>query len=270
MSERMNILLNASYAYREQVLTTLKSLCYHNKSFDVFLVNNDYPLEWFDSIRKRLALLDCNITNIMMQTNFSGYKNPSHIQSSASYYRFYAGEAIQGEHARKALYLDCDVIVNGDLRKFYHHIDLKDNLAACAPDLGMVSLRKELTLDLYQQPYFNAGVMLLNIQAWRREMITQKLIHVANQCVHSLEFGAQDIFNIVFKNRWQKLKPFCNYQVAHQPVLNEDQEPLILHYTGAFKPWLLNDVQAHRQTYWSYYNLDWAQIYLQHNLVGAS
>ena len=56
------IVLAANHAYVEQVMTTIKSICYHNRSIRFYLINSDFPNEWFKQLNKRLEGYDSEIT----------------------------------------------------------------------------------------------------------------------------------------------------------------------------------------------------------------
>ena len=57
------VVLAANAAYSEQVLTTIKSIVCHNRFIKFYVINSDFPTEWFVSMQKRLAKLDCQIVN---------------------------------------------------------------------------------------------------------------------------------------------------------------------------------------------------------------
>ncbi|MTW31052.1 glycosyl transferase family 2, partial [Streptococcus pneumoniae] len=62
-SEKKAIVLAANYAYVDQVLTTIKSICYHNRSLRFYLIHSDFRNEWIKQLNKRLEKFDSEIIN---------------------------------------------------------------------------------------------------------------------------------------------------------------------------------------------------------------
>ena len=74
-SEKKAIVLAANYAYVEQVMTTIKSICYHNRSIRFYLINSDFPNEWLKQLNKRLEKFDSEIINCRVTSEkISRYK----------------------------------------------------------------------------------------------------------------------------------------------------------------------------------------------------
>lgn len=68
----------------------------------------------------------------------------------------------------KALYLDCDLIVNGDIQELYN-INLEDYAVAAVHDatLSYNIVKDYLGYDYWKDGYFNSGVLLMNLRYWR-------------------------------------------------------------------------------------------------------
>ncbi|WP_196300072.1 hypothetical protein, partial [Streptococcus pneumoniae] len=52
------IVLGANYQYADKVLTTIKSICCHNRGLRFYLINSDFPTEWFYNLNRKLKELD--------------------------------------------------------------------------------------------------------------------------------------------------------------------------------------------------------------------
>ena len=72
-------------------------------------------------------------------------------------------------HINKILYLDGDIIVDGDISYLYN-IDITDFLAAATRDSASVyNIGYQTSMGINSSHfYFNAGVMLLNLEAFRK------------------------------------------------------------------------------------------------------
>ncbi|WP_423841781.1 glycosyltransferase [Actinobacillus equuli] len=60
----MNIALAANQAYADYLTTTIKSICYHNKNVRFFILNRDFPHEWFHTLNCKLAKLNSTVIDI--------------------------------------------------------------------------------------------------------------------------------------------------------------------------------------------------------------
>ena len=96
----------------------------------------------------------------------------SHIGLGA-YYRLLSDVLLPND-VKKALYLDCDIIVNASLKRLYD-IDITD-VAVCAlydkPDVS--SNYSERLGYNGNDGYVNSGVLLINLECWRRMKFSVK------------------------------------------------------------------------------------------------
>lgn len=63
MKNRKAIALAADFGYQEQVKTIIKSICFHNQFIDFYILNDDFPVEWFQMMEYHLSKMDCTISN---------------------------------------------------------------------------------------------------------------------------------------------------------------------------------------------------------------
>ena len=95
--------------------------------------------------------------------------------SKETYYRFFIARLFP--QYEKILYLDCDIIVLGDVSKLYN-TDISDKYVAAAPEEVMAVVNTfgeyvEKTLDIQRDKYFNAGILLINAKKFRENNIEQ-------------------------------------------------------------------------------------------------
>mgnify|MGYP002721121269 FL=1 len=166
-SEKKAIVLAANYAYVDQVLTTIKSICYHNRSIRFYLINSDFPNEWIKQLNKRLEKFDSEIINCRVTSEqISRYKTDI---SYTVFLRYFISDFVKED---KTLYLDCDLLVTKNLDDLFA-TDLQDYPLAAVRDFGgRAYFGKEI---------FNAGVLLVNNAFWKKENMTQKLIDLTNE-----------------------------------------------------------------------------------------
>ena len=119
-TQKKAIVLAANYAYVDQVLTTIKSICYHNRSLRFYLINSDFPNEWIKQLNKRLEKFDSEIINCRVTSEqISRYKTDI---SYTVFLRYFVADFVKED---KALYLDCDLLVTKNLDDLFD-TDLQD------------------------------------------------------------------------------------------------------------------------------------------------
>ena len=249
--EKKAIVLAANYAYVEQVMTTIKSICYHNRSIRFYLINSDFPNEWIKQLNKRLEKFDSEIINCRVTSEqVSRYKTDI---SYTVFLRYFVADFVKED---KALYLDCDLLVTKNLDDLFA-TDLQDYPLAAVRDFGG---RAYFGLEI-----FNAGVLLVNNAFWKKENMTQKLIDLTNEWHDKVEQADQSILNMLFENRWLELEFDYNHIVIHKQFtdyqLPEGQDyPAIIHYLSHRKPWKDLAAQTYRDVWWYYHNLEWTEL----------
>ena len=255
--EKKAIVLAANYAYVEQVMTTIKSICYHNRSIRFYLINSDFPNEWMKQLNKRLEKFDSEIINCRVTSEqISRYKTDI---SYTVFLRYFVADFVKED---KALYLDCDLLVTKNLDDLFA-TDLQDYPLAAVRDFGG---RAYFGLEI-----FNAGVLLVNNAFWKKENMTQKLIDLTNEWHDKVEQADQSILNMLFENRWLELEFDYNHIVIHKQFtdyqLPEGQDyPAIIHYLSHRKPWKDLAAQTYRDVWWYYHGLEWTELSQNHHL----
>ncbi len=63
-SERLAIVLIADQAYTEQLTVTMKSIMYHNKAVDFYVINQGIMPDWFRKVRRIVRNLGGELYNI--------------------------------------------------------------------------------------------------------------------------------------------------------------------------------------------------------------
>jgi lipopolysaccharide biosynthesis glycosyltransferase len=172
-----------------------------------------------------------------------------------TYFRILVAELLP-ERVARAIYLDADVVVTGDLARLWAEpqrglpvLAVRD---AGAPTVssprGLVNFR-ELGLAP-EVPYLNAGVMSLDLCGWREERLGERLLRYLESHAHAVRWWDQDALNAVLAGRWGELDPRWN-QIPQcwepaagdtgpfPPALRElaIRDPWIVHFSTWSKPW---------------------------------
>ena len=256
-SEKKAVVLAANYGYVDQVLTTIKSICYHNRSIRFYLINSDFPNEWIKQLNKRLEKFDSEIINCRVTSEqISRYKTDI---SYTVFLRYFVSDFVKED---KALYLDCDLLVTKNLDDLFA-TDLQDYPLAAVRDFGGRAY--------FGREIFNAGVLLINNAIWKKENMTQKLIDLTNEWHDKVDQADQSILNMLFENKWLELNFDYNHIVIHKQFtdyqLPAGQDyPGIIHYLSYRKPWKDLAAQTYRDVWWYYHNLEWTELGQNHHL----
>ena len=151
----------------------------------------------------------------------------------------------------KVLYIDGDIICLDSLKELWE-TPLENFSAAAVPDMRCNDIRVLNRLSFNRaDDYFNAGVMLINLDWWRKNDIQNKSIKFISENRDICKFHDQDALNVVLHGTIQTLsirfnlqehffEPFEN-QFIDKVYLKDMEEAKVnatlIHYTGYKKPW---------------------------------
>ena len=162
-----------------------------------------------------------------------------------TYYRLILSDYIKED---RVLYLDCDTIVLKNLVDFYS-INLKGIACGVVEDQRTDDISLLNHLDL-ESGYFNAGVLLVNLDYWRENNIKNQLLSYLHLNLEKCIYNDQDALNVVLHGKVKYLDYAYNMQALwftpneflmmkkvkwHDLELSK-KDPAIVHYTKE-KPW---------------------------------
>ncbi len=170
--------------------------------------------------------------------------------TSATYFRiFIAGMFPQYD---KALYLDSDVIVRGDIYELFE-TELGDNTVAAIPDgavAEIVPLRtySSRVLGIEYPRYFNAGILVMNLKKLRAINFYERFATLLGQYAFRVAQD-QDYLNVLCKDSVVYLSTEWNAM----PTGNYKGEglPKLIHYNLTAKPWHYDNI-LYQEEFWKY------------------
>lgn len=157
---------------------------------------------------------------------------------------------------KKVIYLDCDIVVTGDISELYN-TDIGDNLVAAAPeevmaDFNVFGTYVEKTLGIDRNKYFSAGILLINADLYRRENVEDKFIDLMNRFVFRVTQD-EDYLNVLCKDRVKWLPVDWNksaYTLDEKKKFDAKQLKII-HYKINWKPWHYDNI-LYEEYFWLY------------------
>ena len=179
----------------------------------------------------------------------------------------------------KVIYLDCDLIVNSDLKDLWN-FDVNGVAVAMAPD----HLYKDATtlerLKMTNGEYLNSGVIVMNLEYWRKHDVQNRVLTFIEENGMNLIYFDQDALNVTLQNERRKLplKYDCTpYHLLrnldnfpseiHEEIRKARITPTIFHYMGPTKPWSLGSYVPGKELFKKYQRLSGWRHYAINKLL---
>ncbi len=171
--------------------------------------------------------------------------------SQETYFRFFISPLFP--QYDKVVYLDCDIVVTGDVSELYRQ-ELGNNMVAAAveevvyvdDDLGFYS---EKCLGVPWKEYFGAGILLINSKLFREEHVEEQFVELLKKYKFTVAQD-QDYLNVICLGRVKLLNLGWNKTAFENPEF-DDKDLRIVHYKMSWKPWLNDDVY-YENYFWKY------------------
>ena len=138
----------------------------------------------------------------------------------------------------KILYLDCDIVVLGDVSELYN-IDLEGNYIGGVVEHWILhspifSYYTKNAVGIENKDYINAGIMIMDLKKFRENGIEEKFVELINTYNFNVIDPDQSYINYLCHGHIKYL-PF---EWNRTPLENvECENPKIVHYALGFKPW---------------------------------
>ena len=182
--------------------------------------------------------------------------------SKATYYRLLASDILPND-VQKVIYLDCDIVVVGDIKPLWK-MDLSEKAIAGVMDCDEKNNRIRIG-NPTRSNYINAGVSLYNLDYWRKNHLRDRFFECAQDEEANLLLMDQDVVNKVLFDKMVLVPERFNFQVAffsipfwdsfsecyRQTIISENKVVAIIHYVGPIKPW---DYRYYGSPYYSVWN----------------
>jgi lipopolysaccharide biosynthesis glycosyltransferase len=183
------------------------------RAHTVYVFHDGYPPELRAKV-ERVAGSDVDLVWVDASSTALNQAMPDGRLPSATLFRLRVEELLPAELDR-VLYLDTDMIVRHSLTPLWE-TDLAGSPAAAVQDSGMCWTThlpwRELEISP-RLPYFNAGVLVIPLERWRKERTSERALDLL------LRFRFRDAdqaaLNAIFAGSWCALDPRWNVQTHH-------------------------------------------------------
>ena len=184
---------------------------------------------------------------------------------SQIYHRLALGEVVPGGVDR-VVWLDMDVLALRCIAALWE-IDLQGQPLGAVQDLAIPWVSSPLGLGEFEglgldrkTPYFNSGVMVIDMPSWRENGMAARLTGYLREHAEHVVFCDQHALNALYAGRWFALDPRWNVNASlagrrylgttclPEEISRGASSPWIVHFAGTFKPWRfpLADAVFHR------------------------
>lgn len=268
----LHIALASDENYARFVATLIVSTAKHNSNFNTIsfhlFANGITPatLSKLEGVADRYKNCRLEIYDISNLAERLGIAVPATI-ALTSYARLFMADIVSDEVSR-ILYLDTDIVVNDDLTELWN-TQLNDNYTGGCLDVFEGTESKTAVGLKPCEPYVNAGVLLINLDAWREHDLSGRFMDFLFQHEGKVHHHDQGIINGVCKGHLLLLSPQYNMHstvYSHpywliskitQPYYTEEAyrnalvKPAIVHFTEGFynRPWKRNCKHPMRQLF---------------------
>ena len=274
----MNIVCATDDNFVQHCCIMLVSLLINNKDVEIFVLTEGLKQKNIAIITEEVeryngkvhfCLVDSSIIKKFPMPTSEGL---SHI-SRATYYRLLIADLLP-KNTHKAIYLDCDIIVNSSIEELWN-TDITEYAIAASKQIGYGYEAERLGYPM-EYGYFNAGMNVINLDYFREHNVSQQLIDYISQNYNLIKFHDQDALNGVLYNKTFYVMPQWNmttiayvyqfdklgdrkngklingYEKEKMNVKKFLYNPCILHYVSKPKPWQRNCVHPLYNMYYSY------------------
>ena len=229
--------------YLPYLIVAVKSISIHSSDeyiYDVRVLNTGLTRTNVRKLR-HMSFENVVITLVDVERAVGGLRDDmAHrlrdYYSEAIYYRMFI--ASMYPRLTRAVYIDCDVILLDDIAKLYF-TDIGDNVLGAVADESVVDAPEminyvEKWVGVKKERYFNSGVLLMNLSAFRKHRIAEKFKRLLLGYNFDTVEPDQDYLNFLCKDRIFYLDSGWNKQSRnYQPI--ESQH--LIHYNLYSKPW---------------------------------
>jgi len=253
MENNINILIGCNIKYAPYYGVMLTSLFMNNlgSCFDIFLLTDK---TWPEKETKQFKKLTKKYNSrffvyFVGEEIFQKFPLAGHVDKP-TYYKLIAPQILPDD-IHKILYMDGDIIVNGDIRPLWN-TKLTGKAFAGVYDQAFVIPQYYDRIGYDKKyGYYNFGLILFNFDYMRDNNISELAIEYVNDNPERILWMDQDVLNPLLCGKGIKLPLMWNFQIQYtfnnywslfdetikNDIFNQYSKAVIIHYNGPVKPW---------------------------------
>lgn len=189
-----------------------------------------------------LAAQGVRYCELRLAPSIAGMEGAGYI-SSATYIRLALPSVFEGSYSR-ILYLDADILIKSGTIQSLFDVDLKGKSLGAVRNTHQWRRANRSTEEFKRQglapaPYFNAGVMLIDVKAWIAQSVTERALQLHQTNLDCpFQYHDQSLLNLVLYKDWAELSPVWNWQYSWKfDFLMIRVCPHVVHFVGKIKAW---------------------------------
>lgn len=271
METSYNIVIATDNNYAPHAAICIKSFILNNQDappthFHILDNNlNNESKEWLElSLRKDDSISYYSISNIR---NLLKVPVPDRI-SITTYARMFIG-SILPDSFDKVLYLDCDIVINANLKDLFEiQIEPEIYIVGVLDAFLTNNAKTEIGIPS-DSPYINAGVLLVSLNHWRKNNLENRFIEFLLNKNGDVKYDDQGILNAVchghkkiihpkynvystiYSHSYKLIKKHNNPIYSKQEYKDAKTYPTIIHFTSGVvnRPWVEHCVHPLKSKY---------------------
>lgn len=222
--EDLNVIYACDDNYAPYACVSICSLLENNKEMEnitVYLVQDNVSKSNLDKIRIQIEKYGAHYVQVDANeviNEIKKYGIPKYRGSYTTNFRLFFHMYIDKD-VKKVFYLDCDTLILGSLKEILEE-DMGE-ACACVVQDSLTCKYKKLIGFREDEPYFNAGVMLINVDNWKKSRCTENMIEHLQTERSAYCNPDQDLLNVILRGHLKFVGPEYNFQPIHR-VLNDD------------------------------------------------
>ncbi|MCI6997549.1 MAG: glycosyltransferase family 8 protein [Eubacterium sp.] len=256
----MDIVVSINAEYIDKAKSMLFSMHnYIEEKVIVWLLNHSLSVSHIEAFHSFLTE-QCSMEFMIIEVKDSFFDSmplvSTELFSIETYYRILIPWLLP-QRVKRALWLDSDMIITGDISKLYYTDFENKCIVACEDERQLdpeTRARDKNRLMLSKEHrYFNAGVLLMNNELIRQKYTVEGILALSQTLKDKIIYADQDILNYLYQNYtlYEDYHIYnCNAHLFEVMSDKEAQSVRIIHYYGPLKPWKIWTGFDPRMKYW--------------------
>ena len=250
MNQSMHIAFCVNDNYVKYITVTIKSLIENNLQHYIYIYIAIDILSMANRVRLEKLISEYNNIKLeILLVNDAPLKSLKNGNWPIQiWYRILLPQLLPSS-VKKVLYLDADTLVITDLQELFS-LDMSGIAIAASMDIQSFDQK---TFDRcgyeYNKQYICSGILLMNLEYWRKNNLTHKILEWANQNNNRIQFPDQDAINYICRD--SKIILPLRYGILNAYFYSDNfyhglwraqlkdciEKPVLIHYAGCY-PWI--------------------------------